>query len=308
MLTSTYIWTHHTTPAKSVKKALLISQPSGIEKGVASRAGSSGRVTCVVNQKGGVGKTTTAVNLAASVAAAEKRTLLVDMDPQGNASSGVGVRPGSRERTVYDVLIGAVSFGEVLVETDVPNLVVAPATQDLVAAELELVDDPKRALKLRDAIRSVADRFDYVFIDCPPSLGLLTVNALAAAHQVLVPLQCEYYALEGLTHLMATIDRVKNGMNPNLEVEGVVLTMFDPRNNLAHQVADEVKKHFFVFENVVPRNVRLSEAPSHGKPAMLYDVSSKGAQAYLALAKELLQRHAPEPRRAGGKRAAAGAR
>ncbi|MDB4942073.1 MAG: Chromosome (plasmid) partitioning protein ParA [Labilithrix sp.] len=265
-----------------------------------------GRVVCVVNQKGGVGKTTTAVNLAASVAAAERRTLLIDMDPQGNASSGCGVRPGTRERTIYDVLIGAVTMADILVETDVPRLEVAPATQDLVAVELELVDDTRRALKLRDAIAPLLTRFDYVFIDCPPSLGLLTVNALAAADTVLVPLQCEYYALEGLTHLMATIDRVKNGMNPGLEVEGVVLTMFDPRNNLAHQVAEEVKKHFFVFDSVIPRNVRLSEAPSHGKPIILYDVSSKGSQGYLALARELVLRHGgpkPKPKKVVGVRA-----
>jgi chromosome partitioning protein len=264
-------------------------------------------VICVVNQKGGVGKTTTAVNLAASVAAAERNTLLIDMDPQGNASSGVGVRPGTRERTVYDVLIGEVPLADVIVDTEVPMLSVAPATQDLVAAEIELVDDPKRATKLRDALGRVASRFEYVFIDCPPSLGLLTLNALAATTSVIVPLQCEYFALEGLTHLMATIDRVKNGMNPGLEVEGVVLTMFDPRNNLAHQVADEVKGHFFVFESIIPRNIRLSEAPSHGKPVLLYDVSSKGAQGYLALAKELLTRHGKARRGKASKQAGANA-
>ncbi|MFO0736016.1 MAG: AAA family ATPase [Labilithrix sp.] len=249
------------------------------------------RIICVVNQKGGVGKTTTAVNLAASVAAAEQRTLLLDMDPQGNASSAVGHPAGTHERTVYDVLIGESTLDEVTQPTDIPTLFVAPATQDLVAAEIELVDDPLRATKLKDALEKVQNGYQYIFIDCPPSLGLLTLNALVATTSVLVPLQCEYFALEGLTHLMATIDRVKNGMNRDLEVEGVVLTMFDPRNNLAHQVADEVRKHFFVFDAVIPRNVRLSEAPSHGKPVLLYDASSKGAQGYLALARELLQRH-----------------
>jgi chromosome partitioning protein len=250
------------------------------------------RVVAVVNQKGGVGKTTTSVNLAASLAAAEVKTLLLDMDPQGNASSGVGVRAGTREHTVYDAIIGRSPLSDVIVATDVPNLFVAPATQDLVAAEIELVDDPGRAQKLREALAPVLADFDYVLVDCPPSLGLLTVNALAAATSVLVPLQCEYYALEGLTHLMATLDRLKNGINPDLTVEGIVLTMFDPRNNLAHQVAEEVKKHFFVFESVIPRNIRLSEAPSHGKPVLLYDAASKGSQGYLALAREIVDRHA----------------
>jgi chromosome partitioning protein len=264
-------------------------QPSGV---LPSRP----RVIAVVNQKGGVGKTTTAVNLAASVAAAEKRTLLLDMDPQGNASSGVGIRPRTVETSIYDSLIGRATLRQIIVATEVPGLEVAPATQDLVAVELELVDDPNRATKLKQALADLlADGkpgYEYVFIDCPPSLGILTLNALTAADRVLVPLQCEYYALEGLTHLMATIDRVKHGTNPALLVEGIVLTMFDARNNLAHQVAQEVKRHFHVFESVIPRNIRLSEAPSHGKPVILYDVQSKGAQGYLSLARELLETEA----------------
>jgi chromosome partitioning protein len=248
----------------------------------------SKRIVAVVNQKGGVGKTTTAVNLAASVAAAEKRTLLVDLDPQGNASSALGVRPGTRERTMYDCLIGQAELKDVIAETEIKTLHVAPATQDLVAVELELVDEPDRAGKLGRALAPHKADYDYVFIDCPPSLGLLTVNALTAADCVIVPLQCEYFALEGLTHLMATIDRIRNGLNPKLNIEGIVLTMFDARNNLSHQVADEVRGHFRVYDAVIPRNVRLSEAPSHGKPIILYDAQSKGAQGYLALAKEFL--------------------
>ena len=263
------------------------------------------RIVAVVNQKGGVGKTTTSVNVAASIAAAERRTLLVDLDPQGNASSGVGVSPRTIERSVYDALIGRFTMRETMVKTELSSLMLVPSKQDLVAVEVELVDAPDRAHKLRQALDELLaqETFEFVFVDCPPSLGILTVNALAAADRVLVPMQCEYYALEGLTSLMATIDRVRGGMNPRLELEGIVLTMFDPRNNLAHQVADEVRRHFHVFESIIPRNVRLSEAPSHGKPALLYDVESKGAQGYLSLAREMLSRET-EAKKPGVRRAA----
>jgi chromosome partitioning protein len=260
-----------------------------------SRSAAAPNRLAVVNQKGGVGKTTTAVNLAAALAQRGRRVLLVDMDPQGNASSGLGHPTRTVDASVYRVLIGEARLAEVLLPTPVPGLFVAPATQDLVAAEIELVDEADRASRLRSAIDALLAEqpFDDVLVDCPPSLGLLTVNALIAADEVLVPLQCEYYALEGLTHLMATIERVRAGLHPTLGVKGLVLTMFDARNNLAHQVAAEVKKHFRVFDAVIPRNVRLSEAPSHGKPVTLYDAASKGSVAYQQLAAEILDEATP---------------
>ncbi len=248
-------------------------------------------VFCVANQKGGVGKTTTAVNLAASLALSERRTLLIDMDPQGNASSAFGI--SSPETQVYDALVDHVPLRTIALETELEYLRVIPSGKDLVGAEIELVDRPERERQLRDAVASLSGECQFVLIDCPPSLGLLTLNALVAATRLLVPLQAEYYALEGLAHLLDTVERIRNAFNPQLELEGILLTMFDARNNLGHQVAAEVRTHFGnrVFDTVIPRNVRLSEAPSFGKPAILYDARSAGAQAYLRVAAEILKRY-----------------
>jgi len=247
------------------------------------------RIIAIANQKGGVGKTTTAVNLAASLAAAERRTLLIDMDPQGNASSGVGVAPGTAELTVYDALIGRASFRNCIRSTSLPGLDVVPATQDLTAAEYELFDVERGTHLRRLLMGNDLAEYRYLVIDSPPSLGVLTLNVLTAAQAVIVPLQPEYYALEGITYLMATVDRVRDSLNPQLTVLGIVLTMWDPRNRLAHQVAEQVRQHFHVFQSLIPRNVRLSEAPSHGLPVLLYDVQSKGAQGYLSLAREVIE-------------------
>ncbi len=248
-----------------------------------------GRILCVANQKGGVGKTTTSVNLAASLAVLGKKTLLVDMDPQANASSGVGVRAGESDPTTYELLMGLKSFEDAARATEIAGLSLLPARRDLVGCEVELVSADKREYRLRDAIKKGAEDYSYIIIDCPPSLGFLTLNSLVAAEAVIIPMQCEFYALEGLSQLLHTVHRVKRNLNPGLDVEGIVLTMFDGRNNLSRQVEAEIKKHFRdkVFEAVIPRNVKLGEAPSHGRPAIAYDPRSTGAQAYMEMAREI---------------------
>lgn len=249
------------------------------------------KVISISNQKGGVGKTTSAVNLSASLASKGQKTLIIDLDPQGNASSGFGIyKEDVGEQSVYQVLIGDKDINQVKQACNIPGLDLVAASTDLIGAEIELVSAFARETRLKTAIEKVRADYDYILIDCPPSLGLLTVNSLTAADAVMIPLQCEYYALEGLSHLMHTIDLVKGSLNPELELMGILLTMFDGRTSLAKQVEKEVREHFGdkVFKTVIPRNVRLSEAPSHGVPAMLYDIASRGTQGYLAIAEEIL--------------------
>ena len=251
-----------------------------------------GHIISIANQKGGVGKTTTAVNLCASLAAAEKSCLLVDCDPQGNATTGLGFDKSSLEDGLYEFMLGSAGEDGVIVDTELAGLDLIGATADLIGAEVEMVSADEREYRLRKKLLSLKERYDYILLDCPPSLGFLTVNALTASDSVLIPLQCEYYPLEGLTQLLKTVWAVRKRLNPTLDVVGILLTMYDARNNLSIQVAEEVRGHFKknVFETIIPRNVRLSEAPSHGKPVLLYDIKSSGAQSYLALARELVRR------------------
>ncbi len=249
------------------------------------------KIISIANQKGGVGKTTTAINLAASLAVAEKRTLLIDSDPQGNSSSGVGIdRSKIREKNLYQAIIGKIPLAETLHVSPLPSLTVIPATQDLIGVEVEFVQLPDREQKLKQLLAGLPDDFEFVIIDCPPSLGFLTINALVASDFLIIPLQCEYFAMEGLSQLLNTVRLVQNRLNPGLTLSGILLTMFDTRNRLSHRVEEEVRKYFAgkVFQTIIPRNVRLSESPSHGLPVLLYDITSRGAVSYMELAREIL--------------------
>lgn len=254
------------------------------------------RTIAIANQKGGVGKTTTSINLAASLAASKKSVLLVDMDPQGNATMGSGVDKYDVEFSAYDVLLEGKPAAECIQRLPEIGVDLLPANGDVTAAEVELIDKPNRESRLRDALVPLQDRYDYILVDCPPSLNMLTLNALVAANGVIIPMQCEYYALEGLTALIETIDSVRNSVNPGLQIEGLLRTMFDPRNNLANDVSDQLLEHFGdrVYRTIVPRNVRLAEAPSHGLPVIHYDKTSRGAVAYLSLAGEIVRRQIQE--------------